>query len=88
MTRTEFEKIYEKCGLIMHAENPYGSRIDYNHYRDKLPVWRTQVVNLLNNHKIKLVEEKGFWIIHMKENRDDKVHYYKFEPSPATSTPR
>lgn len=84
LSRDEFEKAYEKCGAIMHAENPYGSKIDYGYYQGKLPGWRTQVVNLLNNHQIRLVGEKGFYLVHMKEDRDDKVHYYKFEP-PAAS---
>jgi hypothetical protein len=80
LSKDEFERAYEKCGGIMHAENPYGSRIDYEYYRAKLPEWRGQVVNLLNNHQIRLVGEKGFYLVHMKEDRDDKVHYYKFEP--------
>jgi hypothetical protein len=85
LSREEFEKAYEKCGAIMHAENPYGSRVDYNYYLEKLPAWRTQVVNLLNNHKMRLVGENQFYLVHMKENRDDKVHYYKFERQPATN---
>ncbi|HEX5422745.1 MAG TPA: hypothetical protein VFW94_04300 [Candidatus Acidoferrales bacterium] len=80
LTKDEFEKAYEKCGAILHAENPYGSRIDYAYYTQRLPAWRTQIANLLNNHQIRLVGEPGFWLIHMQENQDDKVHYYKFEP--------
>lgn len=87
MTKAEFERIYEKCGATMHADNPYGSRTDYEYYRVNLPIWRTQIVNLLNNHQIRLFGEKGFYVIHMKETRDDKVHYYKFEPAPSASTP-
>lgn len=83
LSREQLEAAYEECGPIMHAENPYGSRVDYDHYRAKLPPWKTKVVNLLNNHVIRLVGEKGFWLIHMKEDRDDKVHYYRFEPPPA-----
>jgi hypothetical protein len=85
LTKEEFEKAYEKCGAILHAENPYGSRVDYAYYAERLPVWRTQIVNLLNNHQIRLVGEKGFYLIHMKEDQDDKVHYYKFEPAPSSS---
>jgi hypothetical protein len=83
LSQEEFERAYEKCGAIMHAVNPYGSQIDYEYYRIKLPEWRTRIVNLLNNHQIRLVGEKGFYVVHMKEDHDDKVHYYKFEP-PAT----
>jgi hypothetical protein len=86
MTKEEFEKIYEKCGAIMHADNPYGSRIDYAYYSGKLPAWRSEVVNLLINHQIRLLNEPGFYLIHMKENQDDKVHYYKFAPAPPKPT--
>jgi len=86
MTKEEFEKIYEKCGAIMHADNPYGSRIDYAYYSGKLPAWRSEVVNLLNNHQIRLLNEPGFYLIHMKENQDDNVHYYKFAPASPKPT--
>jgi len=79
LTKHEFERAYEKCGALMHAQNPYRSLIDYEYYRQKLRAWRTQIVNLLNNHRIRLVNETGFYVIHMKEDRDDKVHYYKFQ---------
>ena len=32
LTKDEFLKLYEKCGAIMHAGNPYGSQIDYGYY--------------------------------------------------------
>ena len=86
LARDEFERAYEKCGAILHAENPYGSKVDYGYYMQKLPLWRTQVVNLLNNHQIRLVGEKGFYLIHMKENQDEKVHWYRFEPPPQGHT--
>jgi hypothetical protein len=86
MTRDDFEKLYEKCGSTMHADNPYGSHTDYKYYRDNLLGWRNKIVNLLNNHQIKLVGQRGFYVVHMRENRDDKVHYYLFAPPPGTST--
>jgi len=86
MTKQEFERIYEKCGAMMHADNPYGSRIDYKYYLERLPAWRTQAVNLLSNHQVRLLNEKGFYLIHMKENQDDKVHFYRFEPAPPGPT--
>jgi hypothetical protein len=66
----------------MHAANPFGSGIDYNYYKQKLPIWRAQVINLLNSHLIRLVNEPGMWLIHMREEGDDAVHYYVFKPLP------
>jgi len=83
LTREEFERAYEKVRAIMHAANPYGSQTDFKYFLEKLPAWRTQIVNLLNNHKVRLLNDSGFYIIHMKEEGDDKVHYYRFDPAPA-----
>ncbi len=32
LTKEDFLKLYEKCGKIMHAGNPYGTQIDYSYY--------------------------------------------------------
>jgi len=79
LTKSEFLKVYKKCGSIMHANNPFGRKIGYDFYKKSIPVWRDKIINLLNNHQIRLLNDPGFYLIHMKENRDNKVHFYKFE---------
>jgi len=66
---------------MAHAANPFGKGIDYAYYQEKLPLWRTQVLNLLNAHEIRLVNRPGLYVIHMRENQDDKVHWYEFRPA-------
>lgn len=78
LTKEEFIKVYKKCGSIMHASNPLGRKIGYEYYKKNLPEWRQKVLNLLNTHKIHLLNETGFYLIHMKEEKDDKVHFYTF----------
>jgi len=80
LAKSDFETLYAECGGIMHARNPYGSEIDYKQYKERVPAWRTRILNLLNCQKIQLVGDPGFWLIHMKEDRDDKVHFYIFKP--------
>lgn len=82
LAKADFPEVYGRCGVMAHAANPYGKGIDYGYYQNTIPLWRTQIVNLLNNHQIHLVNRPALFIIHMKENRDDKVHWYKFEPVP------
>ncbi len=79
LTQKEFIKVYKKCGAILHANNPIGRKISYEYYKQNIPEWRLRIINLLNNHQIKLVNEIGFYLIHMKEDRDEKVHFYTFE---------
>ena len=60
LTKNEFADVYGRCGVIMHAANPYGSGIDYDFYKANPPLWRSRIVNLLNNHQIRLVGEAEF----------------------------
>jgi len=86
LTKNEFIKVYKKCGAIMHASNPMGRKIGYEYYKKSIPEWRQKIMNLLNNHQIKLFNHTGFYLIHMKEDRDDKVHFYEFVPMQTTSS--
>lgn len=78
LTRNEFVKVYEKCGKIMHAENPFGSRIDYSYYEKQIEGWLLKIRKLLNSHIIKLIDDDNLYLVHMKESRDDNVHGYIF----------
>ncbi len=80
LNEKRFVKVYEKCGAIMHADNPFGSKIDYSYYEKNIPIWVTEIMALLNNHYIKLVNSKNMYLVHMKEDRDNKVHAYTFSP--------
>lgn len=85
LSKDELEEVYGRCGLIMHACNPYRPEIDYSEYTRMLQQWRQRIINLLNNHQVHLVNDLGFYLIHMKENQDDKVHFYRFQPPGQTS---
>ena len=71
----------------MHARNPYGQPLDYVVYGSKLPYWQQRIMNLLNSHQVHLVGHPGFYLIHMKEDQDDEVHYYEFTPPPPGALP-
>ena len=88
LTKEDFLKLYEKCGKILHAANPFGSKIDYIDYEKSINNWRDKIIGLLNTHIIKLVNNPRTYLIHMKEDGDEKVHFYIFSPSnpPAKSS--
>jgi hypothetical protein len=85
LTKDDFLKLYEKCGAIMHAGNPYGSQVDFGYYQKNIQGWLDKLIGLLNSHTIKLVNDPNIYLLHMKEDRDDKVHHYVFAP---TSVPK
>jgi len=31
LTKDDFLKVYEKCGRIMHNDNPFASKVDYEY---------------------------------------------------------
>lgn len=82
LARADFPEVYGRCGVMAHAANPYGKGIDYGFYQKMLPIWRRQILNLLNNHEIHLLNRPGMYVIHRKEEGDEKVHWYKFQPPP------
>lgn len=78
LSQEDFIHIYKKCGGMMHATNPYGSKTGLHFFEKSFPTWRAKLIRLLNSHTVHLVGETGFWLIHMKEDGDNEVHFYEF----------
>jgi hypothetical protein len=83
LTEKEFAEVYGRCGVIMHAANPYGAGIDYDFYKKGLSIWLARIINLLNAHQIQLVGRPGFYLVHMQEHGHDRVRGYTFAPPPS-----
>ncbi len=86
LTQEEFENVYEKCNKIMHASNPFGSKIDLGYYEAQIPDWISRIMALLNTHTIRLLDDTRFYLVHMKEERDDEIHWYEFSQAASNST--
>ena len=80
LTKEEFIAAYKKCGAMMHARNPYGSKTGHHYFEKALPVWRDKIIKLLNNHSVKVLGHPGFWLINIHEAQDNEVHGYEFVP--------
>lgn len=82
LTEDELTEAHGRCGKLMHAANPFGRPIHYEFYEQSFPIWMTRIVNLLNNHKVHLLGDSGFWLIHMfEEGKGQEVSWYRFEPA-------
>ncbi len=80
LSKDDFKHLYNRvCGTLMHAANPFGKALDYNDLLIGVPAWRTKIINLLNCHKIKLVNDENMYLVHMEEERDNKAHVYTFQ---------
>lgn len=80
LTRKQFVMVYKKCHAVVHASNPNGSKFDPALFESRFPKWRELIVNLLRSHTIRLVGSEAFYLIHMQERSDARVHHYTCEP--------
>jgi hypothetical protein len=65
----------------MHARNPFASPIDYAFFQEALPIWRLKAINLLNHHEVHLAGDRGFYLVHMHDDRyDGDVRWYRLDP--------
>jgi hypothetical protein len=83
MTRQELIEIHGRCGNVLHAHNPYGRPFDYAAYERLVPTWMDRIMKLLNCHQIKLLDDERFYLVHMREEQDDRVHMYTFQRTNA-----
>lgn len=79
LTKEKFVKVYEKCGAILHSDNPFGSKIDYEFYKSFLPIWLTEIVNLLDAHTIQLLGDKNLYLFQMG-SKGHNPSYNSFAP--------
>ena len=78
LSRGKFSQLYNLCASLMHADNPLGSKTDYQALWKECPAWESRILELLTCHKIRLVGLDGFYLVHMHEERDGQVHIYEF----------
>jgi len=79
LTREEFLVIYEKCGGMLHAENPFGHKRDLKQLRSEFPIWLTKIITLLNHHNITLVDGETMIIGLMQGAEDGKPQVTEFK---------
>ena len=81
LTRKEFERLYDRCGALMHAHNPYSKPKNYAEYESSIREWMTKIEGLLHAHVIKLVNDSNYYLIHMN-SPDGRPHGFILSPMP------
>lgn len=72
LTKEELVKIYEKCGGMMHAQNPFASEKPLKEIQTCFPEWLTKICILLDHHHIKLVGGEVM-IVALMKRRDNEL---------------
>jgi hypothetical protein len=65
LTKDRFITLYDKCGSIMHARNPFAPEPDYQKLDDQAPKRYLWIVNLLNAHLIRLTGSANLYLVQM-----------------------
>ena len=65
MSRKQFEKMYDRLGKFLHADNPWGSSKGWDHFANDLPGALSKLRALLHRHSaiIRNLDFKGTWIV-------------------------
>jgi hypothetical protein len=79
LPENDFLKIYEECGGVLHATNPFGAKKDLNSVRQDFQDWVNKIMALLRTHAIRLINDCKVWIVVMEDAEDKKVHLYTAE---------
>ncbi len=80
LTRDEYGQLYDICGDLLHAENPYAQDTQNIEMRlQEAAEWRSKIVTLLNHHQVQLADSgRQIWVL-MRAKSDGNVHVWDFE---------
>ena len=80
-------EVYGRLGNILHAENPLGKETDYRFFIDSVPGWVSEVMNLLECHKVYLYHRpEEFYLIKMFGDADGELMSIRFETTTEGAT--
>lgn len=78
MTRDEALKVYEKCGGMMHSNNPYRSKVDIKKLNNNFIDWLNKIIKLLSHHCIILYGKAHMVVGLMQSKEDGKPYAFDF----------
>ena len=73
-------EVYGRLGNILHAENPLGKETDYRFFIDSVPGWLSEVMRLLECHKVYLYHRpEEFFLVKMFGDVDGELMTIRFK---------
>ncbi|GGC90616.1 hypothetical protein GCM10007418_07940 [Halopseudomonas salina] len=77
LTRKQFERLYDKCGAMLHSQNPFSKGKSSLAFHKKVPEYLERIEILLSEHLVELAESRE--LIHviapMEENAPIQVRH-------------
>ena len=70
LTKKRYGKIYDTCGKLLHADNPWGNDKPYEQFLKKVPECVGLTRALLNIHSIIIQHESGIaaWVVELGDS--------------------
>ena len=82
LSEDKLVEVYGRLGNILHAENPLGKETDYRFFIDAVPGWLSEVMRLLECHKVYLYHRPvEFYLIKMFGDVDGELMPIRFKTS-------
>jgi hypothetical protein len=89
LTRTQFAKLYDACGELLHSTNPFRRTRDFAAFERKIPLWVARIETLLSAHSVSLAGSGDrLWVtVPMQEAQPITVRHLvrKLETRPMQS---
>lgn len=64
LTKDDFANLYEMCGGILHASNPFKPPQDLARYQGEADLWLRKIMTLLGHHQAQLLDKDyQLWVI-------------------------
>ena len=77
LRKDDFVELYNYCGDVLHAQNPYQGRTTI-HVRLAAQEWLSRIESLVKLHRAQLVTG-SVWVCAVPD-KDGKVHTYSGDP--------
>jgi hypothetical protein len=76
LTKNQFLSLYDKCGAILHAKNPFSKIAQRSiSFHKKVPDYTLKIENLLSQHLVRLANTN--------ESLHVCIHFYQDKPTQA-----
>ena len=79
LTAEDLISIHGQCGNLLHARNPFRKPVDHHEFKGQFANWAVKIMNLLNVHKIQLLDDETFYLVHCNGAKDGAARAYKFQ---------
>lgn len=65
LTKKRYETVYDRCGAVLHADNPWGQDKQYENYAKEFPTYINWTRDLIKLHSVIIEHEGGVsaWLI-------------------------